>query len=272
MRAGRIVLLKGLVLLVVILAVRPFSLASQEGSLAALVPVPAGAFTMGSASGPADERPEHRVDLPAFSIERTPVTNRQFADFLNKTGSLTVNGQRLYDPDDGDARIHRKGSMWVADSGAEQYPAVEPSWFGAREYCRWAGRRLPTEAEWEKAARGTDGRRYPWGNAAPDRMRAHYSGGWQEFVPIGSFPAGASPYGVLDMAGNGWEWTSSAYRPYPYSANDGRENPDARRRTRHTGRRAGFERQLRSRPRTADRDCHENLRGGHHNIGFRCAR
>src|SRR5688572_20585869 len=137
-----------LALLTLLLAVRPSSLDAQGRSLTALVAIPAGAFTMGSASGPADERPEHRVDLQAYSIERTPVTNRQFAEFLNAIGSLTVSGRRLYDPDDGDARIHRKGNLWVADPGAEQYPTVEPSWYGAREYCRWAGRRLPTEAEW----------------------------------------------------------------------------------------------------------------------------
>jgi iron(II)-dependent oxidoreductase len=258
-------------LLTLLLAIRPSSLESQGGSFTALVPIPAGAFTMGSASGPADERPEHRVELQAYSIERTPVTNRQFAEFLNATGSLTVNGRRLYDPDDGDARIHRKGNMWVADPGAEQYPTVEPSWFGAREYCRWAGRRLPTEAEWEKAARGTDARRYPWGNAAPDRMRAHYGGGWQEFVSTGSLPAGASPYGVLDMSGNGWEWTSSAYRPYPYTATDGRENAEAdvERVTRGGGQDSSAT-QITTTYR--GQGLSREPGGGHHNIGFRCAR
>jgi formylglycine-generating enzyme required for sulfatase activity len=260
-----------LALLILLLAVRPSSLDSQGGSYTALVPIPAGAFTMGSASGPADERPEHRVELAAYSIERTPVTNRQFAEFLNAIGSLTVNRRRLYDPDDNDARIHRKGNVWVADPGAEQYPSVEPSWYGAQEYCRWAGRRLPTEAEWEKAARGADGRRYPWGNEAPNRMRAHFGGGWQEFVPAGSLPAGASPYGVLDMAGNGWEWVSSAYRPYPYSPTDGRENADAdvERVTRGGGQDSSAT-QITTTYR--GQGLSREPGGGHHNIGFRCAR
>lgn len=244
----------------------------QGGSFTELISIPAGRFMMGSNTGPADERPSHSVDLPAFSIERTPVTNRQFAEFLKAKG-LGPSRQEYYDPDDGDARIHMRGGQWTADAGAEQYPTVEPTWYGAREYCRWAGRRLPTEAEWEKAARGTDGRRYPWGNAPPDRTRAHYGGGWREFVPVGSLPAGASPYGVLDMAGNGWEWTSSLYRPYPYSATDGRENPDAdsdlERATRGGGQDNGADEITAT---YRGRGLSREPRSGHHNIGFRCAR
>jgi formylglycine-generating enzyme required for sulfatase activity len=224
---------------------------------------------MGSATGPADERPSHILDLAAFSIERTPVTNRQFAEFLTVTG-FELNGRALYDPTDGDARIHLTRGQWLADAGAEDYPAVEPSWYGALEYCRWAGRRLPTEAEWEKAARGSDGRRFPWGNAPPDRVRAHYSGGWREFVPVASLPLGASPYGVLDMAGNGWEWTSSAYRPYPYSTTDGRENvdTDVERTTRGGGQdSSGDQITTTYRGRGLSREPSQ----GHHNIGFRCA-
>lgn len=256
-------------LVLAIIAVSPLRVQPQGVPFTELVPVPAGPFTMGSASGPADERPSHNVDLSAFSIERTPVTNRQFAEFLKAKGPGAKNG--FYDPDDGDARIHIRGGQWTADPGAEQLPVVEPTWYGAREYCRWAGRRLPTEAEWEKAARGTDGRRFPWGNAQPDQTRAHYSAGWREFVPVGSRPSGASPYGLLDMAGNAWEWTSSAYKPYPYNAGDGRENPDGEveRSTRGGGQDSGGEEittTYRGRGLSREPD------SGHHNIGFRCAR
>jgi iron(II)-dependent oxidoreductase len=256
-----------LLLLALVSVQRP--LQSQDGAFTQLVAIPAGPFTMGSDSGPADERPAHRVEVAAFSIERTPVTNRQFATFLNAKG-LGPN-ERWYDPDDGDARIHRVGAKWVADAGAEDFPSVEPSWYGAVEYCRWAGRRLPMEAEREKAARGSDGRRYPWGDAPPDPMRALFRAGWREFIKVGSLPAGASPYGVLDMAGNGWEWTSSAYRPYPYNATDGRENltEDVERTTRGGGQdSSAAELTTTYRGRGLSRE----PRSGHHNIGFRCAR
>ena len=225
---------------------------------------------MGGDSGPADERPSHRIDLQAYSIERTKVTNRQFAEFLNAKG-LGPKDRHWYDDDDGDARIHRVAGKWMADAGAEQFPVVEATWFGAQEYCRWAGRRLPTEAEWEKAARGTDGRRYPWGDAPPVRTRAHFGAGLHEFIPVGSLPSGASPYGLLDMAGNGWEWVSSAYKPYPYSATDGRENADViiERVTRGGGHDVGVDKLTTTH---RGRGVSRIPQAGHHNIGFRCAR
>ena len=152
---------------------------AQNRSVAELVPIPAGAFMMGSDTGPADERPAHRVEVAAFSIDRTPVTNAQAAEFLNAKGAQGLNGEEWYQDDDNDARVHRKGDRWVADAGAENHPVLEFSWFGAREYCAWVGKRLPTEAEWEKAARGTDGRRYPWGDAPPDRTRAQVRRGME---------------------------------------------------------------------------------------------
>ena len=178
-----------------------------------MVIIPEGWFTMGDDWGPMDERPAHQVWVDAYQIERTPVTNAQFAAFLNVAGAVNADRQRLYDVDDRDTRIHLLGQNWVAGAGFEQHPVVEPSWFGARDYCLGIGRRLPTEAEWEKAARGHDGRRYPWGNDPPDKTRARFNVGWNETTAVGSYPAGASPYGVLDMAGNVWEWVSSVYAP-----------------------------------------------------------
>jgi formylglycine-generating enzyme required for sulfatase activity len=236
-----------------------------------MVDVPAGPFRMGADSGPADERPAHEVTLAAFSIDKTPVTNADFAGFLNAVGPRAKDGARLYDDDDDDARIHRRDGRWRADPGYESHPVVEASWRGAREYCAWAGKRLPTEAEWEKAARGTDGRRYPWGNEPPDATRARFGAAFNATVPVGSTPKGASPYGALDMAGNAWHWTSSLYRPYPYRVGDGREDPASPepRATRgggHDSPAAGITATQRG------RNLSRAPAAGHHNIGFRCAR
>ena len=261
-----------------------------------MVEVPAGAYTMGRDDGPEDERPAHRVDRARFLIDRLPVTNAQFAEFLdaqglegiraggggdsagsgvsssgNSGGNSASNRYRRYDDDDNDARIHRVNGRWRADAGFERHPVNEVPWAGARDYCAWKNKRLPSEAEWEKAARGTDGRRYPWGNAAPDATRAKFASGWNTSAAVDAYPAGASPYGVLDMAGNQWEWVSSLYQPYPYRADDGRESltADGVRGTRGGGHDSSpAELTTTQRGRTLSRA----PRAGHHNIGFRCAR
>ncbi|MBI4194022.1 MAG: SUMF1/EgtB/PvdO family nonheme iron enzyme [Betaproteobacteria bacterium] len=259
-------------LLAALLAVACNALAAADrGVRGDMVEIPAGPFVMGSDSGPLDERPAHNVTLPAYSIDRYPVTNAEFVEFLNAAGIRNPQGERLFDVDDADARIHRVDGKWTADKGYEDHPVVEVPWAGARDYCAWRGKRLPTEAEWEKAARGGDGRRYPWGSAPPDRARAQFNAGWNETAPVTSFPTGKSPYGVEDMAGNAWEWVASAYRPYPYRADDGRE---------HTG--AGPVRGTRGGGHDSPaaeitatqrgRNLSRNPASGHHNIGFRCAR
>lgn len=244
---------------------------AQSNHLGEMVRIPAGIFVMGSSDGPEDERPQHRVHVAEFLIDRAKVTNAQFALFLNAIGTEGPKGEKYFDSDDSDARVHRRNGEWTADAGFENNPVVEASWYGAVAFCRWAGKRLPTEAEWEKAARGTDGRKYPWGDELPTRTRAHFGAGWNDLMPVGSFPQGASPYGLLDAAGNGWEWVSSAYRPYPYNAKDGREDltQDMVRGTRGGGHDARMEELT-----TTHRGRHvsRNPRGGHHNIGFRCAR
>ncbi|GAB4570382.1 MAG: hypothetical protein Kow0047_23980 [Anaerolineae bacterium] len=172
--------------------------------------IPPGEFTMGSpeGEGDGDEHPQHRVYLDGFWIMLTEVTNAQYARCV-EAGACTP-------PDNG---------RWKDPQYAD-HPVTDVTWFQANEYARWVGARLPTEAEWEKAARGIDGRRYPWGDEWDDRKANTSEGGLGRTTPVGSYPAGASPYGVLDMAGNVWEWTSSLYEPYPYRADDGRENPE----------------------------------------------
>jgi iron(II)-dependent oxidoreductase len=236
-----------------------------------MVRLPGATFTMGDDRGLADERPAHQVTLAPFWIDRRAVTNAEFATFLDKVGTTNAGGQHLFDWDDGDARIHKRQGRWNADPGFERHPAVEMTWFGARDYCASLGKRLPTEAEREYAARGTAGRTYPWGNDAPSRTRAHYAAGWGKTIPAGSLAAGATPEGVLDLAGNVHEWVSSIARPYPYRADDGREDPDqvADRVTRGGAADTGAD-TLRSSWRGAN--VSRRATAGHHNIGFRCAK
>ena len=245
--------------------------ATSPPPLHSMAEIPAGEFTMGSDTGPEDQRPQHRVLLAAYSIDRFPVTNIYFAEFLNAVGPYGQAGERLFDVDDPDARIHPVGGKWTADRGFEIHPVVEVPWAGARDYCKWRGKRLPTEAEWEKAARGTDARRYPWGNAAPDASRARFAAGWNETTPVSMLLQGASPFGVYDLAGNAWEWVSSIYRPYPYRADDGREEPAA---GPVRGTRGGGHDSPAGEITTTQRgrNLSRNPRSGHHNIGFRCAK
>jgi iron(II)-dependent oxidoreductase len=236
-----------------------------------MVEVPAGPFAMGSDDGAADERPAHVVTLRAFEIDRLPVSNDAFAQFLERHGEVDAQGRRYFDWDDRDARIRRVGGKWRADAGYGDHPVVEASWLGAHAYCRWLGKHLPTEAEWEKAARGADGRRYPWGDEAPGPRHARFASGWNETAPAGAHAVGASPYGALDMAGNVWEWVSSAYQPYPYRVDDGREDPAPGpvRGTRGGGHDSPAA-ELRATER--GRNLSRAPAAGHHNIGFRCAR
>jgi len=232
--------------------------------------IQAGAFWMGRDDGPPDEAPRHRVYVRDFWIERHKVTNAEFALFLNATGLRPPGSDRRYDEDDADARIHRAQGLWIADPGFERHPVAEVSWFGARDYCTWTSRRLPTEAEWEKAARGDDERPYPWGFAAPTPQLAVFGRAYNA-TDSTSRPAGASPYRVEDMLGNLREWTSTAFRPYPYRTDDGRE-PYTGATGRVVVRGASHDDPAESlgvtRRRSYDR---RGAAAGHHFVGFRCA-
>jgi iron(II)-dependent oxidoreductase len=224
---------------------------------AAMVRIPAGTYPIGSPArhplaNPA-AMPAHRVTLEAFRIDRTEVTNAQFAEFLNALparASATALGGKvgpaniapadralflefssrpspytIIDLDDNEALIGVRDGRFAPNPGFENHPVTETTWAGALAYCRWRGARLPTEVEWEAAARGTAGRTFPWGEASPTTELAVINRPSGDLLPAGSRPRGATPEGLLDMAGSLLEWTSTLDRPYPYRADDGREDP-----------------------------------------------
>lgn len=183
-------------------AVTPDEAARLDGEVAT---IPGGWFEMGSSWGRANETPIHDVWLGEFAIDRYEVTVAQYRAFVAATG-------------------HRLPGDWEGLTPAQpgNLPVTYVSWPDAAAYCAWVGKRLPTEAEWEKAARGDDGRRYPWGDEwDPGRAAVALAHGP---VPVGSYPEGASPYGVLDMAGNVHEWVAD-YHDAGYYAASPAENP-----------------------------------------------
>jgi formylglycine-generating enzyme required for sulfatase activity len=185
-----------------------------------MVYVPAGDFTMGSNEGDPTERPVHMVYLEAFWIDRTEITNAMFARFADATGHRT-DAERLGWSWDYNSSGWNKtsGADWRHPSGPgsslnglENHPVLRVSWNDAVAYCAWAGRRLPSEAEWEKAARGTDARIFPWGNSSPSAALLNFDDTIGRTTPVGNYPDGASPYGAWDMAGNVWEWVQDWYQ------------------------------------------------------------
>ena len=178
----------------------------SKPTIGAMVVVPAGEFWMGSDDNE-NEKPRHRVHLDRFYIDTYEVTNGQYDEFVRVT--------RWTPP----AYRHD-----VSLSGSSQ-PVVGVSWNDADAYCKWAGKRLPTEAEWEKAARGGDGRTYPWGNTW-ERGRAHFDErDSDKTMPVGSYPSGTSSYGAYDMAGNALEWVADWYDADYYHRSQERNPP-----------------------------------------------
>jgi formylglycine-generating enzyme required for sulfatase activity len=173
-----------------------------------MVLIEAGPFTMGQDGGKPKNAPAHEVDVAAFEIDRFEVTNDEFAWFVEQTGYATY--------------AEEQGSKnWTSVAeGKGSHPVVYVTWNDATAYCEWAGKRLPAEAEWEKAARGEDGRAYPWGNEFMPENGNFYEGGIRGTVAVGSFPGGASPYGIEDMAGNVREWVEDYFLAYPGAAPD----------------------------------------------------
>jgi len=171
-------------------------LSADETIAGDMVLIPAGSFEMGKPKNGPYETENKIVELPDFFIDRYEVTNAQYKQFV-------------------DATMGQPPSYWIngqIPNGLENHPVVNVSWFDAEAYAKWAGKRLPTSEEWEKAARGTDTRKYPWGKILR-RLNCNWdAAGIRSTAPVGSFPRGKSPYGVHDMAGSVWEWCQESYK------------------------------------------------------------
>ena len=199
-----------------------------------MVYVPAGEFRMGSTDEEIDaiynecyddmempcerewfenELPAHNVYLDALWIDQTEVTNGQYQMCVEAGACAPLMSSESYTRD-----------SYYGNSIYDNFPVVYVDWYMASAYCQWSGRRLPTEAEWEKAARGTDGRLYPWGNGSPNAGLLNFSYDQGDTTEVGSYPAGASPYGAMDMAGNVSEWTADWY-DVGYYGKSPKENP-----------------------------------------------
>ncbi len=230
--------------------------------------VPAGVFRMGSSEDEittaceqyeevrestcnrvwfSDETPQQDVFLDEFWIDETEVTNAQYRICVEAGACSSPFDTRYYN-----------------DDSRARHPVVYVNWRRANAYCEWAGRKLPTEAQWEKAARGTDGRIYPWGNQRANASLANYGVNVGTTTEVGSYTEGASPYGALDMAGNVWEWTASPYDPYPYEDLENYENNGER-----VVLRGGAWYDSISSVRAADRD-HGAPSYDNYNVGVRC--
>jgi formylglycine-generating enzyme required for sulfatase activity len=177
--------------------------------------VPEGTFQMGGLDPRAasDEKPVHKVEMKGFWIDKVEVTNAMFL--------LCVQDGACSPPQSTSSESH---PSYFNNTEFKDYPVVNVTWDAARQYCEWAGRRLPTEAEWEYAARGNTVNTYPWGEDLPDDTRANFNYMLRDTSQVGSYPAGASPFGALDMAGNVFEWTNDYYDP-KYYANGSASNP-----------------------------------------------
>lgn len=182
----------------------------------------AGTFTMGSGAGERDEQPVHTVTLSDFYIDKYEVSFEQLAAFLTERGNEFEGGGAWFVLDL--TNIYQSGSSWIVEADIAAYPVMNVSWYGAKTFCEWRGGRLPTEAEWEKAARGTNGATYPWGEEVVSCELANFGGCGRASRRVGNYPAGASVYGVLDMAGNVWEWVADWYADGYYTSSPD-ENP-----------------------------------------------
>jgi len=225
-----------------------------------MVFIPAGEFTMGNDNGRDNEKPAHPVYLDAFLIDQTEVTNNLYAQCVAEGACMEPKG-----------KAPPNVPSYYGDPKFDNYPVIYIDWIRAKNYCEWAGRRLPTEAEWEKAARGINAYLYPWGNNPPDSTLLNYNNSVFHISEVGSYQAGASPYGVLDMAGNVWEWVSDYFSETYYAQPNNSKNPQGPRVT-DTGvlRSGGWDSKTEASVGATYRNS-QGRAGANSSFGFRCA-
>ena len=235
---------------------------------APMILIPEGPFLMGvpkwARDGGRDEYPNHEVFLHEYYLDKYEVTNGRYLEFIRQTGHRPP--KHAMDPT---KNLWQDGLM---PESIVNLPVVNVDWFDARAYCEWAGKRLPSEAEWEKAGKGTDDRRFPWGNVEPTHKHLNFNQKWRgesTLVPVGIYEAGKSPYGLYDMAGNVWEWVADWYdmEYYGHSPHTNPLGPDSG--TRRVLRSSGWQvetPQVRVFTRVAADPLNRD-----HSTGFRCA-
>ena len=191
-----------------------------------------------------------------FYIDKYEVTNAEYAAFLTAKGNANVEGVHWVELGSRYTALVEQDSVYLVKEGFARHPVIEVSWYGARAYCQWAGKRLPTEEEWQFACAGADAQKYPWG-ADFEVGRANIFGdadGYRRTAPVGSFPRGASPFGLLDMGGNVWEWTQGGEKVQFLRGGSWINGPTL----------------AQCNKRTNTKDSHSYIKGN--TIGFRCAR
>jgi len=226
---------------------------TQQGAQMGLIA--AGTFSMGSESGSSDEKPVHQVTLAAFYMDKYEVTNALYKVCVDAGGCAAPGDKASY--------THPN---YYGNAQYDNYPVIYVDWNMSKAYCKWRGARLPTEAEWEFAARGTDGRTYPWGEVI-NSERANYDGPKGDTSKVGSYESGKSPFGIYDMAGNVWEWTADWYGDYSSSPSSNPAGPGS-----GTSRvlRGGAWNNNDNYTRSANRN-RDDPANTFNNVGFRCA-
>jgi sulfatase modifying factor 1 len=244
----------------------PQEITGKDG--APLVLIPAGSYPMGvpvgDRDGGRDEYPRHVVDIAAFYIDKYEVTNARYLEFVKATDHRVPQNPK-----------NPTRNLWegvaIPESLADR-PVVNVDWADANAYCTWAGRRLPTEAEWEKAAKGNHDWRFPWGNVEPTNKHLNFNQKWigeRTLMPVGSYESGKSPYGVYDMAGNVWEWVNDWYDAKYYEKSPAKNPPGPASGTKKVIRGAGWQNETPTVRIFTRVDSDPTIRN--ESTGFRCA-